>query len=87
MTLVMSYHDVKDVEHWLASPQREEIFGPLGVSDIKTFVDPQGSNRVGLLMEIPDMDAVMAMLQTQEGADAMEQDGVIPESLVILVES
>ena len=38
-------------------------------------------------MDIPDMDAVMAMLQTQEGADAMAHDGVHPESLVILVAS
>lgn len=33
------------------------------------------------------MDAVMAVMQTQVGADAMEHDGVIPESLVILVEA
>ena len=29
----------------------------------------------------------MGAMQTQEGADAMQHDGVIPESLVILVES
>jgi hypothetical protein len=38
-------------------------------------------------MDIPDMDAVMAMMQTQEGADAMAHDGVRPESMVILVAS
>ena len=29
----VAYHDVKDTEHWLASPKREEVFGPLGVTN------------------------------------------------------
>ena len=87
MPHVLVYHDVDDVQHWLASPKRQEVFGPLGVTNIRTFIDPQGSNRVGLTMDIPDMDAVMAMMQTQEGADAMAHDGVHPESMVILVAS
>ena len=87
MPTVIGYHDVKDTEHWLASPKREEFFGPLGVTNIRTFVDPQNPTRVGLLMDIPDMDAVMAAMQTPEAAAAMEHDGVVPETLVILVES
>jgi hypothetical protein len=38
-------------------------------------------------VDVPDMDAVMAAMATQEAADAMEYDGVLPETLVILVES
>lgn len=87
MPRVLAYHDVDDVQHWLASPKREEVFGPLGVTNITTFTDPQGSNRVGLVMDVADMDAMAAMLQTQEGADAMAHDGVHPESLVMLVAS
>ena len=87
MPLVIAYHDVDDVQHWLASTSRDEVFGPLGVTGIRTFVDPQGSNRVGVLMDIPDMDAVMAMLQTDVGADAMARDGVHADSLTILVAS
>ena len=83
---VMAYHDVKDTEHWLASPKREEIFGPLGVTNIRTFVDPENPTRVGLLMDVADMDAVMATMETEEGAEAMAYDGVMPETLVILVE-
>ena len=81
------FHEVKDVQHWLSSPTREEFFGPLGVTDIKTYVDPDGSNRVGVSMNIADIDAVMAQVQTDEGAAAMAGDGVIPETMVILVES
>ena len=87
MPTVIAHHDVKDTDHWLASPTREEFFGPLGVTNIRTFVDPQNPTRVGLLMDIPDMDAVMAAMQTPEAAAAMEHDGVVPETLVILVES
>jgi len=60
------------------TPKREEFFGPLGATEIKTYVDPAGSNRVGVTMNIADMDAVMAAMETPEAADVMEHDGVIP---------
>jgi hypothetical protein len=87
MPTVIAHHDVKDKNHWLASPKREEVFGPLGVTNIRKFVDPQNPNRVGLMMDVPDMDKLMGMMQTKEAADAMEHDGVKPETLVILVEA
>jgi hypothetical protein len=87
MPTVIGYHEVKDKDHWLASPKREEFFGPLGVTNIRTFVDPQNPSRVGLLMDVPDMDAVMAAMETEAAADAMAHDGVVPETLVILVEA
>ncbi len=86
MPTVFAHHDVKDTDSWLASPRREEFFGPLGVTNIRTFVDPENPTRVGVLMEIPDMDAVVAALQTDDAAATMDGDGVIAESLVILVE-
>lgn len=86
MTAVFGYHDVKDTEHWLASPKREEFFGPLGVTNIRTFVDPEKPTRVGVLMDVPDMDAMLAAMETEEAAEAMAFDGVVPETLVILVE-
>ena len=87
MPTVFGYHDVKDKDHWLASPRREEFFGPLGVTNIRTFVDPQNPTRVGVLMDVSDMDAVMAAMETEAAAEAMAYDGVIPETLVILVEA
>jgi hypothetical protein len=83
---VFAHHDVKDTDSWLASPRREEFFGPLGVTNIRTFVDPENPTRVGVLMDIADMDAVMAALDTDGARAVMEQDGVVAESLVILVE-
>jgi hypothetical protein len=87
MPTIFGYHDVKDTDHWLASPKREEFFGPLGVTNIRTFVDPENRTRVGVLMDVADMDAIMGAMETEAAADAMEYDGVLPETLVILVES
>ena len=41
MVTLTIFHEVDDVEHWLASPKREELFGSLGIR-IRTFFDPQG---------------------------------------------
>jgi len=84
---VFGYHDVKDRDHWLASPRREEFFGPLGVTNIRTFVDPGNPTRVGVLMDVPDMETLAAAMQTEGAAEAMAYDGVVPETLVILVEA
>lgn len=87
MPTVIGHHDIsKGKEHWLASPKRKEIFGPLGVTNIRTFVDPENPNQVAVLMEVADLDALMSAMQSEEAAEAMAHDGVVPESLVILVE-
>jgi hypothetical protein len=87
MPTVMAYHDVDDKDHWLTSPKREEFFGPLGITNVRTFVDPENATRVGLMLDVPDMDALMAAMETEAAADAMAHDGVRPETLVILVEA
>ena len=87
MPTVIGYHEVKDTKHWLASSMREKFFGPLGVTGIRTFVDPQRPTRVGVLMEVPDMAKLKAAMSTPAAVEAMAHDGVLAETLVILVES
>ena len=41
---------------------------------------------MAILLDVPDMDAFQAAMQSPEAAAAMENDGVLPETLVILVE-
>jgi hypothetical protein len=86
MPTVLAFHEVDDVDKWLSSPKREEVFGGLGIS-VRTFRDQKGSNRVGLILEVPDMSALGELLETEEAAAAMQHDGVRPETLVILEES
>lgn len=80
MTTLMITHEVDDVKHWLASSKRQEIFGPMGIN-LRTFVDPEGSSRVGLVAEIPDMAAFREFMQSQTVAEAMKFDGVRADTL------
>ncbi|MDX6624933.1 MAG: hypothetical protein QOE75_2865 [Solirubrobacterales bacterium] len=87
MPKVFAYHDVKDQGQWLAATTREEFFSPLGITNITEFVDPSDPARVGVLMDVPDMDALAAALETPEAVAAEERDGVVRETLVVLVQA
>lgn len=87
MPTVIAHHDVDDTEHWLASREREAFFGSLGITNVRTFTNPQNPTQVGLLFDAPDLDALMAALGSDEAAAAMQHDGVRADSLVMLIES
>lgn len=86
MPKLIATHEVDDVAHWLSSPKRVEVFGEVA-KEIRTFVDPENPNRVGLTMNVSDMDAFQAVMQSEAGAEAMKYDGVRQSTLVVLVES
>jgi precorrin-6x reductase len=86
MPTVIATHDVKDTAHWLASPKRAEVFATVGVTNIRTFVNPQNRNRVGLILDVPDMDAMMTMLESDAAKAAEEYDGVLAETIEIFIE-
>jgi hypothetical protein len=83
---IIAFHEVDDVEHWLRSPKREEVFGPLGITS-RLFTDPAKSNRVGLVVEVPDLEAFQRLMQSDEAAEAMRFDGIHPETLILLEEA
>lgn len=85
MATLLVFHEVDDVDHWLRSPRREEFFGPHGMT-ARTFVDPQKSNRVGLIAEVPDMATFQQLMESEAAAEAMKFDGVRPETVLVLVE-
>ena len=85
MSTYLAFHEVDDVQHWLSSPKREEVFGSQGIT-VRTFHDPEGSKRVGLILEIPDMAAFQELMQSEAAAEAMRYDGVHPDTLLILSE-
>ncbi len=85
MPTLLAFHEVDDIDHWLSSPTREEVFGPLGIT-VRTFRDPEGSNRVGLIIDVPDMAAFQEFMQSDAAAEAMAFDGVRPETLLVLTE-
>lgn len=89
MPTVIAHHEIKDTQHWLSSPKREEVLGPLGASNIRTFVNRGNPQQVAVLMDVADLDAMLAAVQNPpaELTEAMQYDGVIPETMSILVES
>jgi hypothetical protein len=89
MPTIILTHDVTDTDHWLSSPKREEVLPSLGASNIRTFVSPQDRTKVGLVMDIADLDVLFAALEnpSTELTEAMEYDTVLPETMVILVAS
>ena len=87
MATLLVTHEVDDVDHWAASPKREELFGPMGIS-VRTFKDPGNPNRVGVIFDgVSDLESFQQSLQTDEAAEAMKYDGVRPETIVTLVEA
>jgi hypothetical protein len=87
MPSVIASHEVTDRDHWLGSELREKKFGELGVTNIRTFMDPTNPARVGVSGDVPDLPAFMAWLQSEDGAATAASDGVLLDTLVFLVES
>jgi len=87
MPTIIGHHKItKGSKHWLSSPKRKEFFGALGVTAIRTFVDPADDSRVAIMMDVPDMAAFEKAMKGPKAAEAMAFDGVVPESLVVLIE-
>lgn len=86
MNTVMITHEVEDVDHWVSSPKRNELFPALGITH-RTFVDPAASNLVGIVAEIPDLDVFQEWLATEAAAEAMTHDGVRPETIRMFIPS
>ena len=90
MATVMIFHEVRDgavwAKAWKTGPgSRHELFGKLGIT-CRTFRDPKSPNATGVLAEIPDMAKFEQLLQSDEGKNAMREDGLKAETLRMLVE-
>jgi hypothetical protein len=85
MTTLIITHQVDDLDHWRTSTRRMDYFGPLGIT-ARPFVDPEASDKVGLIVECPSLEAFQEAMQGEGAADAMKFDGVRPETIQMLVE-
>jgi ketosteroid isomerase-like protein len=89
-TYISVTHEVKDKDVWLAAWEgpngRQQMFAAHGVGDVKVFVSPDDPHRIGLLLEVTDMDALMAFMATPEAAAAEAEDGVIVSTLRFMTE-
>jgi ketosteroid isomerase-like protein len=89
-TTVAITHNVKDANHWLAAWQgedsRHEMFAQHGVANVRVFQNSNQPNQVGLLVDVADMAAFEAMLNSDEGAAAKAEDGVIDRGMRVYME-
>jgi ketosteroid isomerase-like protein len=89
-TFVNITHEVKDKDVWLAAwtgpNSRRAMFAENGAGEIKVFQSPDDPNRVGLLVEITDMDAMVAWLASPDSAAAKAEDGVIDSTIRLMTE-
>ena len=86
MITLIGYHEIDDHEHWLASPKREELLGPLGITT-RTFLGIDDPRHAALILEVPDLDAFRELMKTEAAAEAMSYDGVRADTLVVLAET
>ena len=88
MTTILIHHGInKDLKHWLSSPARKQALEPIGVTNMRLFVDPQDPTRVAFTADVADMDAFNTVMQSKVASDGMAHDGVVPGSMVFLVEA
>jgi ketosteroid isomerase-like protein len=89
-TFVNITHEVLDKDRWLAAwtgpNSRKEMFAGYGAGDIKVFQSPDDPKRVGLLIEVIDMDALMGWLMSPDSAAAKAEDGVVDSSVRFMTE-
>ena len=80
-------HDVEDFDHWRAAwsgeNSRHELFAAHGAAGVTVFQNTGKPNQIGLLVDVVDMGAMQAMLESEEGAAAKAEDGVIDESMQV----
>ena len=84
-------HEVDDVDHWMAAwtgeDSRHKLFTDNGAAEVHTFRSADDPNLTGLVIGVKDMDALNAMLSSDEGQAAAVADGVRMDTIVRLTES
>lgn len=88
---VMIWHEVADGDKWMdawrGENSRHKLFADNGAMHVHTFRSPDDPNLTGLVIAVHDMDALNAMLQSEEGQATAMSDGVKMDTLKMLVES
>jgi ketosteroid isomerase-like protein len=88
---VMILHEVEDAERWLAAwrgeDSRHDMFRANGAAHVHTFQSADDPELTGLVIAVKDMQAFQDMLASDEGRAAAAEDGVIADSMTVLMEA
>lgn len=89
-THLMIMHEVDDGEKWKAAwrgkDSRHQLFAENGAKHVHTFQSADNPNLTGLVIAVKDMDALNAMLSSEEGIAAAAADGVRSATMRVLPE-
>ena len=84
----MIVHEVDDVEHWLAAwrgeDSRHQLFKDNGADHVHTYTGAEGSHLTALVISVTDMDALSALLESEQGQAAASEDGVRTDTVQVL---
>lgn len=84
-------HEVDDPEKWLAAwrgdDSRHQLFEANGAAHVHTFQNADNPHLTGLVISVADMDALNAMLSSEEGQAAAAEDGVRADTMKLLTEA
>jgi ketosteroid isomerase-like protein len=90
MTHIMITHSVNDADLWSAAwsgpDSRKKMFKENGAAHVHAFRSQVNPNLTGLVIAVKDMDALNAMLMTDEGTAAAAEDGVRADTMVVMTE-
>jgi len=90
MTHLMIMHEVDDAEKWKAAwrgeDSRHQLFAENGAKHVHTFQSADNPGLTGLVIAVNDMDALNAMLGSEEGMAAAAEDGVKAATMSVLTE-
>jgi len=90
MTHLMITHGVDDTERWSAAwsgeDSRHKLFKENGAAHVHAFRSADHPNLAGLVIAVKDMDALNAMLASDEGKAAAAEDGVRMDTMVVMTE-
>jgi ketosteroid isomerase-like protein len=89
-THLMISHEVEDADKWMAAwrgkDSRHKLFKDNGAIHVHTFRTADNPKLTGLVVAVSDMDALNAMLESEEGQAAAIEDGVNMDTITILTE-
>ena len=87
MPRVVFTHPVSDVDHWVSKhSERVQAFAPWG-SNVVDHVNADGSQSVGVSVDVHDMEGMQAAMQTPEMDAAKEAHGVLEPVMVFVQKS
>jgi ketosteroid isomerase-like protein len=91
MTHLMITHEVDDADKWMAAwrgeDSRHKLFRDNGAAHVHTFHSADHPELAGLVIAASDIDAINAMISSEEGQAAATEDGVRLDTMVILTET